>query len=144
MTRKKQPAPELIRRQTALAYVLNKYKGSPCDFATADCVRMTRTMLVKMGRKPPAMPDYRNISGARNALKAAGFDNLTGLFDSLLERVPPAAMLPGDIAVMPDEHGLGAAVIAVGNGRVIGWHEDGAEAVIIQPHQIDAAWRVAR
>jgi len=135
--------PELVRRQRALAFVMEKYKGKPCDFVEADCVRMARTLLVKMGRRGlPKMPRYSDLPGARRALKAAGFKNLTELFDSLLERIPPATMLPGDLALLADDAGMGAAAVNYGNGKLLGWHEDAEEAVVMTAHRIDAAWRV--
>ncbi|HEY0116293.1 MAG TPA: hypothetical protein VGB54_11265 [Allosphingosinicella sp.] len=142
MSKSKRKAPELIRRQRALAYLIAKYKGRACDFVGADCIRMSRTHLIKMGRTAPALPRYRSLAGALRALKDAGFENLTELFDSLLERIPAAAMLPGDLAVMTDGEGIGAAVVNIGNGKVLGWHQDAPEIVIIVAHRIDAAWRV--
>lgn len=134
-------APELVRRQRALAYAVEKYRGRAADFRSADCVRMARTLLVRRGHRPPALPRYASQAGALRALKQAGFDDLTALFDSVLPRIAPAAMLSGDIGVMAAPGGIGAAVLYVGNGRVFGWHEDAAEAVMMDAERIDAAWR---
>lgn len=39
------------------------------------------------------------------------------------------------------EAGLGALCVAMGNGRVFGYHQDARGAVVTQPMQIEAAWR---
>lgn len=137
--------PELIRRQRALAHVMAKYRGKPCDFATADCVRMARTMLVKMGHRGlPKLPRYSTLIGAKRALTKAGFADVHAMLDAVLpeRRIAPAAMLPGDLMVVPGEDGLGAIWVNVGNARALGWHQDAEEAVIVAPSHIEAAWRV--
>lgn len=132
--------PELIRRERALKKVVTKYQGRPIDFTDVDCIRMVRTLLVAMGNRPPKLPRYRSRAQAIRALKQAGFANVTELLDSLLVRIPPARMRPGDIAVMLDEDGIGAAVANVGNGKVFGWMEGGAPASAITAHRVECAW----
>ncbi|MFN3388480.1 MAG: DUF6950 family protein [Allosphingosinicella sp.] len=141
MTKSDTRAP-LLRRHAALEKLVRKYRGKPCDFESADCIRMIRALLVSLGHRPPKLPRYRSRAGAIRALRRAGFDNVEQLLDSLLlTRIPPAAMLPGDIAVMDDEDGIGAAVVLIDH-KVMGWHQDHAECVMIIPHQLRAAWRV--
>jgi hypothetical protein len=145
MMPKRKKTPELIRRQRALAFVVGKYKGRACDFRTADCVRMARTLLVKMGhRKLPKLPRYSSLVGAKRALAQRGWKGTAEMLDAVLpgRRIAPSTMWPGDLAVVPDDQGLGAIWIRVDNGRMLGWHQDAEEAVIIAPHRIDMAWRV--
>lgn len=126
--------PELIRRHEAVDKVARKYRGRPCDFREADCVRMVRTLLVAMGHRGlPQLPRYSTAAGAARALKKAGFDNIEALFDSLLVRIPPATMRDGDIVVAPSADGLGSAFIKVGH-KIMGWREDAAECVMIVPN----------
>ncbi len=113
---------------------------------TADCVRMTAAHLRLLGftvRLPPE-GSYRSVNGALKALRERGFDSIGAALDDLgLERIPPAATLMGDVILMPAEHDLGALVIAMGNGRVAGWHDDCAGGVVVmQPLVMTAAWRV--
>lgn len=136
---------ELLRRNAAVGFVAEKYRGKVCDFRTADCVRMARTLLVKMGHKPPKLPRYSSLAGAKQALRSRGWANVTEMLDAVLpgRRIAPAWMRPGDLAVMLDEHGLGSVHVYLGGGKVLGWSEGGGEAVVIVAHRIEAAWGVA-
>lgn len=78
------------------------------------------------------------------ALRAAGHATIGDALDAIgLERIAPAATIVGDIMLMPAAHELGALVVCLGNGRVVGWHEDvDGGATVLQPLQMLAAWRV--
>ncbi|MBA4092390.1 MAG: hypothetical protein C0494_17610 [Sphingobium sp.] len=129
---------DLERRQAALEKTVAKYRGRPLDYRSADCIRMVRFHLLKMGHKPPPLPRYQSAIGARRALLDAG--GMVAIFDAILPRITPAAMLPGDIAVVAGED-CEAAVISMGL-KFMGWHEDSEVAVNMT---IDAtamtAWR---
>lgn len=58
-----------------------------------------------------------------------------------LDRIAPAAALAGDIVMLPGEDALGSLCIALGNGRVLGFHQDAKGAVVMQPTAFAAAWR---
>lgn len=131
---------DMLRRNRALQKTADKYRGKPFVWGKNDCVKMARSHLVAMGHKPPKMPSYRSATGAKAALKKAGYRTLESLFDALLLRIAPAAMLPGDIALMPGEPPFDAVTICVGR-KVMGWHGDAEETVMIVPDQIKAAWR---
>ena len=45
----------------------------------------------------------------------------------------PAAAVVGDIVELPGEPPFGALSVAVGNGRVLGYHQDAEGAEILQP-----------
>jgi hypothetical protein len=134
--------PELIRRHAAVEKVVRKYQGKPCDFREADCIRMARTLLIALGHRPPKLPAYSSLLGARKALKAKGFDTVEALLDSLLPRIPMARLLPGDLLVVPGEDdGIDAVWMALGVNRAFGWHADAEGAVAIEPRQVKAAFR---
>jgi hypothetical protein len=135
------PLPDLIRRQRALQKVVDKYRGKPFDWAASDCVRMARTMLVAAGHRPPPLPRYTTAAGALRALKAAGFDTLGQLFDSLLPRIPAAARLPGDIVLMQSGEAIEAVTIAIGD-KLLGWHDEAEGCVVMIPSRIEAVYRV--
>lgn len=148
--RKAKPVPELVRRERALSATMQKFAGTEMVLGTSDCVQLVRFHLVKMGHRGlPKPPPYSSPAGVTKALKALGFDNLEGLFDSLLERIPPAFMRPGDIALVQAEKGApawraGTVVISIGR-KFIGWHPDAPTLSIIQPtvdEPFVAAWRV--
>lgn len=137
---------EMIRRQQAAQAAVDRFKGQPWQLGKNDCVRMAAFVLRKMGHRPQLgkAGSYTTAAGAMLALKRAGHDSLAGALDTLgLERIAPAAARIADIVMIPGEAPLdGALTIAVGNGRVLGFHEDVSSAEILQPVQFIAAWRV--
>lgn len=145
--KRKGPKPDLLRRQEALVKTQLRFAGKAFDLGTADCVQLGRYHLRAMGhRKVPATGTYKTPLGARKALKKAGADNLAGLLDKLLPRIAPAAMLPGDLALVmaePNEEAadIGTLVIYVGGRKYLGWHPDKAELAVMEISAVEAAWR---
>ena len=130
---------DLERRRIATETTLAKYRGRTLDYCSADCIRMSRYHLLQMGHKPPPLPRYRSLIGARRAYLQAG--GLIAAFDAILPRIPYSRMLTGDIAVLEGDGGMDAAVICVGH-KVIGWNEGSEQLVNLIPLEIKAAWRV--
>jgi hypothetical protein len=150
--------PDLIRRQEALDATRAKFKGKPLVLGTYDCIKVMRFHLVKMGHKGlPSPGRYTNALGAKRAL-ADVMEKLTGkrpkkptfeeLGDALLPRIPPAAMLPGDIALVPEDEdggvGLGGAMVVFIGRKFMSWHPDVEWLADIEPkieQPFLAAWR---
>jgi len=130
---------DLERRRGALEKTAAKYRGRRLDFRSADCVRMIRFHLLQMGHKPPKLPRYQSLIGAKRALMQAG--GLVTVLDGILPRIAPARMLDGDVAVIAGDGGE-AGLICVGH-KFMGWHQDSDEAVnmVIGLGDIMAAWR---
>ena len=137
---------EMIRRQQAAQAAVDRFKGQPWQLGKNDCVRMAAFVLRKMGHRPQLgkAGTYSTGAGALRALKRAGFDTLAEALDALgLERIPPAAARVADIVMIPaGEPFDGALTIAVGNGRVLGFHENSSAAEVLQPVEVIAAWRL--
>lgn len=137
---------EMIRRQQAAQAAVDRFKGQPWQLGKNDCVRMAAFVLRKMGHRPQLgkAGSYTTGAGAMRALKRAGHNSLGEALDSLgLERIAPAAARVADIVMIPGEAPLdGALTIAVGNGRVLGFHEASSVAEILQPVEFVTAWRV--
>lgn len=137
--------PLVLRRDAAQA-TLDYWRDRPWRMGEADCVRMTASHLRLLGHKVrlPAKGSYRTVKTALKILKLRGFDTLPEAIDALgLERIPPAAVLVGDLIMMPADHELGALTVALGNGRVLGWHDDiPGGAGVLQPLIMTTAWRV--
>lgn len=147
--------PDLIRRQRALEKTRDRFAGRVIDLGVSDCVILARAHLKNMGHKKlPVARKYRTpreaadeIKRVCNAVGAAGV-GLVPLFDALLERIPPAAMLPGDIAMVDREDGplgvdAGSLVISVGV-KFWGWKPDeDPRFALIEPFGMPfkAAWR---
>jgi len=128
---------------------MNQFAGKSFDLGGADCVQLVHFHLSKMGHK--GLPDpsgYSSPIGVGKKLKSLGFANLEELFDSLLPRIAPAFMLPGDLALVKAEKGApawraGTVVISVGR-KFLGWHPDADILAVIFPNveaPFVAAWR---
>lgn len=134
--------PELIRRQEATTATLERYRAKTFDWSRGcTCVHLARFHLKQMGHRPPTVPRIRSLLGAKKALKERGWPDVPAMLDSMLPRIPPAAMWLGDLAVLEDDSGLGAIVVNTGQ-KVIGWHEDAPGMVVMEAHRVSGAWRV--
>jgi hypothetical protein len=136
------PSNPLILRQEALRATIARFQGKPFVWGTTDCWIMTRAHLRALGERPPATPRYRTALGAKKALKLRGFDSMADAIDSILPRISPAEMLPGDVAAVEGVEGLDALVICAGH-KVFGWHEeaDGPVFIVPKPGALTIAWR---
>ena len=75
-------------------------------------------------------------------MRRSGHRDLVAAVDAFgLERIAPASALAGDIVALPtDDEVFGAALcVAVGNGRVLGFHE--GVCAVLEPKAFLAAWR---
>lgn len=133
----------LVRRAAAAQQTLDRFRGKPFALGTHDCARMALFHLRKLGLriKGPPAGSYKSAAGARRELNALGFKSLGELLDGHFERIPPAAAVVGDIIEMPGAEGLSGLAVALGNGRVVAYHEDAVGAEVLQPLMISGAWR---
>jgi hypothetical protein len=136
----------LLRRQQAAQAAVDRFKGQPLIYGRNDCVRLAAFVLRRMGHHPQLAKagSYSTALGAARALERVGFQDLAAAVDALgLARIAPAAAWVADLVLLPAEGPFGGALsVAVGNGRVLGYHEDVDGADILQPVQYLAAWRV--
>lgn len=136
--------PELVRRKEAVEATLARYRSKPFSWSTGiTCVHLCRQHLRNMGRKPPTIPRFRSALAAKRALKAGGWNDVAEMLDSLLERIPPAAMAMGDIAALPGDDGLHGIAIYVGPATVFGWAEGEETPKMLDPdmRKMIGAWR---
>ena len=135
----------LAARVAATNKTMAKYRGKAFDWkAKATCIHLARTQLRNMGHKPPPIPQFSSAIGARRAMQGAGYETLADIFDGLsLPRIAPAAMLVGDLAMLPGEVGYDAIVICAG-GKLLGWHGAADELTVIGEAvaHVTAAWRL--
>lgn len=137
----------LVRRVKAAQSTRDEWWEQPHHYGHADCARMAASHLRRMGYKVRLPPEgsYASQRTARMKLKAMGAETLADALDSMgFKRIAPAATLVGDIIELPGAAGdLSALTIALGNGRVLGWHPDAPKgACVMQPTEWLAAWRV--
>ena len=133
------------RKAEAAQATAVRFKDVPLRLGRNDCARMAAYHLRRLGHQVrlPHSGAYASARSGKKALAALGFDTLAEALDSFgFERIAPAATMAGDIVELPSEGPLGAVTIALGNGRVIGWHQDASGAAVLQPIEWKAAWRV--
>jgi nucleoside-diphosphate-sugar epimerase len=148
--------PDLIRRNDALRKTQERFAGKEFKLGENDCVKLVRFHLKAMGSKNlkpghkvlATTGHYKTAAQAAAALKKQGAKNLEELLDIYLERIPPAAMLPGDIALLksePDAPASELGTIAISLGRkLLGWHPDHPILAVIEPiveEPAMVAWR---
>jgi hypothetical protein len=149
--------PEMLRRQEALEKTLERFRDKPFKLGKDDCVQAARFHLRAMGHSPPATGHYATAIGARRALGAAikkkggksyKQPRLDHLLDLLLPRIAPAAMLPGDLALLPEDEdgavGLGGTVVISVGTKFFAWHPDAEGFSVLEPivdRPFTAAWR---
>lgn len=133
----------LEKRAKAAQQTLDRFRGLPFALGKNDCARMCLFHLRKLGAKvkgPPA-GSYKTAAQAKKELGKLGYKTLGALLDAHFERIPPAAAVVGDLLEMPGAEGLSGLAIALGNGRVVAYHEDCEGAEVLEPLMISGAWR---
>lgn len=132
----------MIARVTATQATKDQWEGRPFAWGGADCLQVVISHLIAMGHVPTMPRPYSSSRGAARALKEKGFANLAAAMDAHgFERIAPAAALPGDVMQIPGP-GVGALGIYLGNGAVLGFHEDAEGVVVVRAIEMSAAWRV--
>jgi len=143
MTRNRK-RPDAVRRLKATEATKAKYEHRAMSWEReTTCVHMARFHLRKMGHKLPNMPRVKSLLSAKRELKNNGWQDTAAMLDQFLERIAPAQMRMGDVAVMQDDSGMGAVVISLGMGwsKVMGWHEDVEGLAIMDVKEFIGAWR---
>jgi hypothetical protein len=141
------PVPDLIRRKRATDATLAKYRAAAFDWKKGvTCVHMARFHLVKMGHRIEPLPRIRGPVAARRIMGERGWPDVAAMLDAQgsLERIAPAFMRLGDLAVLPDDEGFQGIVIHTGLHKLLGWHQDWPHGMIEMEASLDAlqgAWR---
>jgi len=137
---------DLISRQAAVTATMAKFAKVQWGWERgATCAAMAQYHLKRCGRRFETLPVLRSTLAARRLMDRRGWADAGEWIDSIgLERIAPAMMLPGDLASLPSEDGLGSIVIACGHHKVIGWREDqpGLVVVDVPLSALEKAWRV--
>lgn len=145
--RRKRGKPDMLRRLEAVDRTKARYGGKVFVLGSNDCGKLLAFHLKAMGHKVPSSGNYTTEAGAIRACRRAGGDTLAEVLDKVgLERIAPAAMLLGDVALLKSEFEdgtasrLGAAVVHLG-GKMMGWHPEKAELAVMDVLAVEAAWR---
>lgn len=133
----------LVKRQRALEATMKKYRNRSFSWDGSDtCIHMLRFHANKLGHKIERVPKLAGPLDAKRELKKRGWASVEDMLNDLFEPIPVARMLPGDVSILPDDSGLQAVVISLGD-KVIGWHEEHEGMVVMEPvGLLEKAWRV--
>lgn len=143
-----QPNPHpALQRKDAVEALIAKYQGRSFDWRSGcTCVHLARFHLRQMGHRPPTLPRLRSALAAKREMQRRGWADVGAMLDAIgLERIAPAQMVLGDLAVGPADEFFGAIGVCAGPlGQLLGWHEDQPGLVIIHTDlsQLTGAWRV--
>lgn len=134
----------LERRAQAAQKTMNRFIGKKFQWGRNDCARLTAFHLRAVNKpvKVAKAGTYHSAVGGAKALKRLGYDNLREVADAHFERITPAAAIVGDLIELKSDSPLGCITVVLGNGRVCGWIDGHEEAVVMQPNEYEAAWRV--
>lgn len=136
----------MLARRDAAQATYDRFGGIEHQWGRFDCAKMTAFHLRHLGHRVGISKagTYSTALGAQRALKRLGWPSLSHALDEvlMLPRIAPAAAIVGDIIQLPGVEGMDAMAICMGNGRALAYHEDVAGAVIVQPIEMIAAWRV--
>lgn len=137
--------PAMIRRVAAAQATLNEFRDRPFRWGHSDCARLAASHLRRLGYKVrlPAKGRYGTPRSALKALRDRGFENLGEALDAVgLKRIAPLDAAAGDIVQGASGDAFGALGVALGNGRLIGYHEHASGAAVLQQLDLVCAWRV--
>jgi hypothetical protein len=132
---------DLIARVMATQKTVDMFKGRAFANGQADCAQLVLAHAKHMGRKIDA-PRYGDIKSAAGALRQMGFATLGQAMDAHFRRIERNQILAGDIIEVPGDNGFSSLMIAVGNGRTIGFHESIPHCDVLQPLMISGVWRI--
>jgi hypothetical protein len=132
----------LIERVQATQKTVDAFKGKQFCEGKFDCIQLVLCHARHCGKRIK-IPKYGDWESAGRVLRQLGFRTLGEAMDHHFERIKPVRAMAGDLIEMPGTNGFSALAVAVGNGRVIGFHEEVPHADILQPVIISGAWRVS-
>lgn len=137
----------MLKRARAVQACMDRFAFKPISPGVRDCGKLASHALHMMGRRAKLLNGTRAKSwgGALRYMNLKGFTSLVDMIDALgLERIAPAAALPGDLIAMPaEEEGFGCSLaVALDNGRILGLNPASGLIEPMIPHQFVCAWRV--
>lgn len=135
-----------VERARATERTAANFRGRPLSFKEGvTCLHMLRDHMQAFGYSPPEMPPFSDLISARKALRGTGHRTLKGLLIEVLgQPVPAAQMRVGDIILGPGSP-FEAVGINAGNGKFLGWHDDGQLGLVNLAVDLSAligAWRL--
>jgi hypothetical protein len=139
------PEPEMEARRRAAQATLDAWRDKAFSWTEGNhCARLVTSHLHRLGVKVPhgKAGTFKSALAARAALKRVGFKSLADMADRHLLRIPAAAAKTADLVELPSADGLGAMMVALGNGRVLGYIDGFDTPQVLQPNEYAGAWNV--
>jgi hypothetical protein len=137
---------DMLKRAAATQACMDRFGFKAVEPGVRDCGKLTAHALHKQGRSAKLLNASRHTTwgGALRYLAKVGAKDLVALIDMMgLERIPPAAALPGDIIGLPSDDGFGCSLaVALDNGRILGLNPATGQIEPMIPHLFVCAWRV--
>jgi hypothetical protein len=133
----------LIQRAQQTQKTVDIWKGRPFSDGKFDCVQMVKAHARHLGQSLK-VPRYHDVEEAAAALREMGHKSLGEALDARFHRIMAAQILVGDIVESLGSNGFSSLMVAVGNGRTLGFHEDIPHCDILQPLIISGAWRIGK
>jgi hypothetical protein len=132
----------LDARRIITERTLARYSGLPFSWRKrATCLHLAHFHLKAAKYKLPRIPAINNVLSAKSALNERGWENVADMLDAFCERIAPAAMMIGDLAVLKSDDDLGAILICAG-AKCMGWNQDHAFIVPQEPLEYLGSWRI--
>lgn len=135
----------LERRKIATEATRDRFAGQPFQWGKWDCAKLAAFHLRQFGISIGIAKagKWTTALGAKAALKRMGAKSLSEVADRYMAEIAPAAALPGDIIIVPGDGGFEALTVVLGNGAVLGWHEDVEGCAVLRlTYEQTRAWRV--
>lgn len=133
----------LVERVKRTQRTVDAFKGKTFKDGRYDCVQLVKVHAQHMG-KPLKVPRYSDLKGAAEALKSLGFKSLGEALDARFTRIEANRVLAGDIVETLGANGFSALLVALGNGRALGFHEEIPHCDILQPLIVSGVWRIGK
>lgn len=135
----------LDRRVRLTNATVRHFQGRAFRWGACDCARIAAWHLRQFGHSPQIAKagSYKSALGAAAALKRMGYATLADAIDATgLPRITPAEAWVGDLVMGDSGDVFGALGIYLGNGAMLGFHEDAPGAVILRRVHLSTGWRV--
>lgn len=138
----------MLKRAAATQACMDRFAFKPIEPGVRDCRNLGAHALHKQGRSAKLLNGWqgKTWASALRYVRRHGFSNLMEMVDAMgLERIAPAAALPGDLIAMPtdEESGFGCSLaVALDNGRILGLNPASGLIEPMIPKMFVCAWRV--
>lgn len=134
---------DILTRRRLVDQVLAEFSIEPFKWGKRDCGKLLIWHIRNSGRFIAADGTWSDARGLFKWLKRNGGSGAACLDGWGLERIAPARVLPADVVEIDgSDSPVGAFGVALGNGRVIAYHESHDVLAVIQPLRLKIAWSI--